>query len=239
MNDFSRPTDPGPDQTVYESIHGAILSHRLPPGTKLTEEKLSSIFGVSRERIRKVILRLAHDKCVELKPNRGAYVAQPGVEEARDVFEARRVIEAHLVDLVAQNATDEDFARLEGNLVAEGDDHRLGLFRQAVSTSGDFHLLLAEASGNQVLADILKDLVARSSLILAMYGETRFDLCALDEHTEILRKLRDRNAARARRLMTEHLQKIENNLRFDRVEGRLVDLATAFPSVAGREAGSP
>ena len=197
MNDSPAHADPGPDQTVYESIHGAILSHRLPPGTKLTEEKLSAIFGVSRERIRKVILRLAHDKCVDLKPNRGAYVARPGVEEARDVFEARRVIEAHLVDLVAQNATEADFARLEANLADEGDHHRLGRFRQAVSTSGDFHLLLADASGNRVLADILKDLVARSSLILAMYGEKRFDLCALDEHADILRKLKERNSSRA------------------------------------------
>jgi DNA-binding GntR family transcriptional regulator len=222
---------PGPDQTVYQSIQTAILSHRLPPGTKLTEEKLSTIFGVSRERIRKVILRLAHDKCVDLKPNRGAYVARPGVEEARDVFEARRVIEAHLVDLVSRNATEADFVRLEANLAAERDDHRQGLFRQAVSTSGDFHLLLAGTSGNLVLGDILKDLVARSSLILAMYGEKRFDLCALDDHTEILRKLREGNASRAKKLMVEHLQEIEDNLRFDQSRDKLVDLTAIFAGV--------
>ena len=231
MNDAVPLPDAGPDSTVYESIHQAILAHRLPPGTKLTEEKLSSIFGVSRERIRKVILRLAHDKCVELKPNRGAYVAQPGVEEARDVFEARRVIEAHLVELVARHATPSDFARLEDNLAAEGEDHRRGLFRQAVSTSGDFHLLLAAASGNQVLGDILKDLVARSSLILAMYGEKRFDLCALEEHGEILRKLREGNPSRAKKLMVDHLQEIEDNVRFDRPEARLTHLSAIFAGV--------
>jgi DNA-binding GntR family transcriptional regulator len=218
----------GPDQTVYESIQRAILSQRLAPGTKLTEEKLSTLFGVSRERIRKVFQRLAHDKCIELKPNRGAYVAQPGIREAREVFAARRLIEAHLVDLIATNAGPKDFSRLEANLASERQEHLQDQFKEAVSTSGDFHLLLAEVAGNQVLADILKDLVARSSLILSMYGQRRFSLCGLEEHEEIVKKLKDGQQARARKLMQDHLQEIEDQLRFDERAPRHADLAEIF-----------
>lgn len=223
------PGEPvGPDQTVYESIRRAILSQRLAPGTKLTEGKLSTLFGVSRERIRKVFQRLAHDKCLELKPNRGAYVAQPGIREAREVFAARRLIEVHLVDLVAANATPDDFSRLEANLESERQEHLQDQFREAISTSGDFHLLLAEVAGNQVLTDILKDLVARSSLILSMYGQRRFSLCGLEEHEEIVKKLKDGQQARARKLMQEHLQEIEDQLRFDETSSRPADLAEIF-----------
>ena len=64
------------DHVVYDGIHRAILEQRLPPGTKLGEESLSSLFDVSRARVRRILLRLAHDKSVKLRPNRGAYVAQ-------------------------------------------------------------------------------------------------------------------------------------------------------------------
>lgn len=228
MTEFLPGEPMGPDQTVYESIRKAILSQRLAPGTKLTEGTLSTLFGVSRERIRKVFQRLAHDKCIELKPNRGAYVAEPGIREAREVFAARRLIEVHLVDLVAAKATPDDFSRLEANLESERQEHLQDQFREAISTSGDFHLLLAEVAGNQVLTDILKDLVARSSLILSMYGQRRFSLCGLEEHEEIIRKLKEGQQARARKLMQEHLQEIEDQLRFDEPSPRQADLAEIF-----------
>src|SRR5436189_31504 len=84
------------DHLVYDRIHRAILEQRLPPGTKLGEESLSSLFAVSRARVRRILLRLAHDKSVELRPNRGAYVAQPSAQDAREVFTARRIVEAHI-----------------------------------------------------------------------------------------------------------------------------------------------
>ncbi len=214
-----------PDQTVYEALKKAILSRRLPPGTKLTEEKLSAIFKVSRERVRKVIQRLAHDKCVDLFPNRGAFVAQPGVDEAKQVFEARRFLEPHLVDLVAANALPQDLIPLQANVTTEREQHQHGEFQEAIATSGDFHVLLAAAAGNQVLAGILKDLVERSSLVIAMYGESRFDLCGVDEHEEILTKLRAGQVGRARKLLLDHLQAIEDGLRFDRSGTPSVDLA--------------
>src|SRR6058998_2881578 len=90
------------DHLVYDRIHRAILEQRLPPGTKLGEESLSSLFAVSRARVRRILLRLAHDKSVELRPNRGAYVAQPSAQDAREVFTARRIVEAHTVEGVAK-----------------------------------------------------------------------------------------------------------------------------------------
>ena len=82
---------------IYERIWMAIVDRSLPPGTKLTEDRLGELFGVSRTRIRQVLFQLAYEGVVTLEPNRGAFVAQPSVRDAREVFEARRVIECSVV----------------------------------------------------------------------------------------------------------------------------------------------
>ena len=68
---------------IYEKIYVAILEHRLHPGTKLVEERLAEIFGVSRARVREVLARLAHEQIVEMIPQRGAYVSKPSIEQDR------------------------------------------------------------------------------------------------------------------------------------------------------------
>ena len=50
---------------IYERIYVAILEHRLHPGTKLGEERMADIFGVSRARVREVLARLAHEHIQE------------------------------------------------------------------------------------------------------------------------------------------------------------------------------
>ena len=82
------------ENEIYERMVATILDHRLPPGTKLIEEKLASAFGVSRTRVRPVLVRLANEQVVTLTPNRGAMVAQPTEAEAREVFEVRRLIKS-------------------------------------------------------------------------------------------------------------------------------------------------
>src|SRR5262245_61492413 len=86
-----------PDARIYDRIHAAIIEQRLPPGTKLGEQALSSLFGTSRARVRQVLVDLSHGGMVELHRNRGAYVTQLSTREAREVFTARRLVEAHIV----------------------------------------------------------------------------------------------------------------------------------------------
>ena len=97
---------------IYEQIYAAIVEHRLHPGTKLVEERLAEIFGVSRARVREVLARLAHEQIVEMIPKRGAYVAKPSIEQALDVFEARRLIEPAVLRRLIETLTPEKLARL-------------------------------------------------------------------------------------------------------------------------------
>src|SRR6195952_1031286 len=121
MNDQSLPLKKQPrssdsgrsvtqDDIVYEHIFDAILEQRLAPGTKLSEEALGEIFGVSRTIIRRALSRLGHEGVVLLRPNRGAVVASPSVEEARQVFFARRMVEKAITELAVEPATPEQLA---------------------------------------------------------------------------------------------------------------------------------
>ena len=86
---ISAPAEGGGNTTqrIVESITTAIVERRLMPGTKLAEQKIADIFKVSRTVVRQALNQLSRDKLVTLEPARGAFVAQPSVDEARQVFE--------------------------------------------------------------------------------------------------------------------------------------------------------
>jgi len=214
------------DEAVFARLHGAIVEHRLEPGTKLGEEALCEIFGVSRAQIRRILLNLAHANLVELRPNRGAFVAQPSVREARHVFEARRAVEAAIVERAVHRMTEEKFAELVELTEAENQAHGRGDKQAVIRLSGEFHLCLARIAGNEVLLAILRDLVARTSLIIATYGAGRDLGCSHDDHTAIAQTLRDGDGAAAATSMLRHLQFIEEQLRLTADSGPAVDLKT-------------
>src|SRR5215217_1189689 len=65
------------DLRIYSAVVNAVMSHRLPPGTRLGEAEFCELYDVSRTTVRKALQRLAHEHIVVLRPNRGAVVASP------------------------------------------------------------------------------------------------------------------------------------------------------------------
>ena len=150
----------GAGDDIYEQIVSAIFEHRLQPGTKLGEDRLAAIFGVSRSRIRLVLMRLAHEQMVRLEPNRGAFVAAPTPEEARHIFEARRLIEPGVVRRLIGILSANGLARLRGLVRDEGKARERSDRRATIRLSGEFHVLLAELAGNPVLARTMRELTS-------------------------------------------------------------------------------
>ena len=101
------------DAWIYDQLFGAILEQRLRPETKLTENELCEVFGVSRTIIRKVLLRLSLDRVVELRPNRGAIIAAPEPNEVREIFDARRLLEDGIVTTAAEKCSPIDAEALK------------------------------------------------------------------------------------------------------------------------------
>lgn len=201
------------DMRIYKAVVNAVMSHRLPPGTHLGEADFCELYQVSRTTVRKALQRLAHDHIIELRPNRGAVVASPTPQEAREIFAARRAIEREIVPLVIKNATPESIRQIRAALAAEDAARRSGDRAGWIRLGGEFHLLLAQLAGNHVLQRFMAELVSRCSLIIALYEMPGSAMCENDEHQNLATLIEKGKVKEATRLIEHHLLEIEARLR--------------------------
>jgi DNA-binding GntR family transcriptional regulator len=201
---------------IVESLTRAIVEHRLQPGTKLAEQKLADHFGVSRTLVRQALHQLSQNRLIKLEPARGAFVAAPTSSEARQVFAVRRMLEVEMARAFARESTPARIKALREHMAKEKAAVDENDASGRIELLGDFHVRIAELMGNEVLAQILRDLVSRSSLISLMYQRDGAARHSQQEHVELVRAFAARDEARAARLMDEHLLHVEDSLAFDR-----------------------
>lgn len=192
-------------ERIYSALLAAILDHRLAPGTRLPEDELGALFGASRTIVRAALQALAHQRVVVIQPNRGAHVAKPTVEEARQVFEARSLLEPRLASLAAERATAADVNRLKAHHRAEERALKRGDQGEAIALSARFHNMIAEIADQEILAGFLRELTSRSSLVIALYWRRIDAICERHAHHELLDAIAQHKAGRAADLMQSHL----------------------------------
>jgi len=194
------------DMHIYNAILDAILNRQLKPGTRLVEAPLCKAFGVTRGVIRRIFVKLAHDKIIEIQPNRGAIVAEHDLEDTKAVFEARSMLELGTVRKLAKRAKNvnlqsvRELVRKEENALSDGN------WKEWVKLSGDFHLKLSEINNNPLVTNYLQTLIARTSLLIRMYESPAHNSCSIEEHTAILNAIEQGDEQLATSLMEEHLE---------------------------------
>lgn len=213
------------DQAIQRDIAAAIFEQRLPPGTRLSEARLGELYNVSRTVARKALLRLAGEKLVDIRPNRGAIVAQPSVQEAHDVFEARRMVEIGLLKHALPAMTPKHHLHLRELLEADHQAHAAHDRQRMIHASGDFHLELARPAGNEVLLHFLEQLIRRTSLIIATYETQATTACSDNAHEALINAIEARDVPLAQRLMREHLEDCELQLKLPQPPSQEQDLA--------------
>ncbi|HXV32062.1 MAG TPA: GntR family transcriptional regulator [Sinorhizobium sp.] len=219
--------DLSPRETVQTSIDEAvvsgILSARIRPGTRLSENELASLFNVSRTRVREAMMRLEQRGIVKVSPRRGWFVVEPSAEEAVAVYAARRVIEAGLLrsmDRLTEAGRETLHAHLaeEKAAIAARDRQRL------TCLMGDFHIRIAELSGNAILVEILRDLTARTILISLLYQSDFHAMQSHLGHCRIVAAMEEGDFQKAAGLSVEHLDEVETGLDLTRRPDPLADL---------------
>jgi len=202
--------------SIVEALTRAIVEHRLLPGAKLAEQKLASHFGVSRTLIRQALFQLSQNKLIRMEPARGAFVAAPSVNEAQQVFTVRRMIEAEMVRAFLKEVTPAKIKALRAHIQQERQAVSQGDVTGRTELLGDFHVRMAELMGNQVLAEILRELISRCALITLMYQSRHAAAHSSDEHEDIVAALAAKDESLAVQLMHDHLAHVEASLTFDR-----------------------
>jgi len=212
--DAPAAADDGRDRVgrIREGVMAAILEQRLLPGTKLGEDEIGEIYGASRTLVRTALLKLAHEGIVSIEKNRGAFVSHPTPADARQVFEARRLIEPAIIDHAIDAVSPLWLERLHQHIAEEREAELRGDARAMVRLSGEFHRLVAEMSGHLVYLGFLNELIARSSLIILLYRRRDTPPCGTDHHAELVTAIGNRDKERARALMIAHLVDIEAEL---------------------------
>ncbi|MBU2943833.1 GntR family transcriptional regulator [Shimia thalassica] len=224
LTDFIQPTLTGPSARLVASLSMAIHENKLLPGTKLGEDELGDIFKVSRTVVRTALQELSHAELVELKRNRGAFVSQPTVREAREVFEARALLEPRTARSAAERMTEEAAARLEAHIAAEHAAIKAGEAGKALRLSGHFHIEISRIADQTTIAGFIERLVARSSLIIALYWKRQSALCEKHAHHALVDALRRGDGADAEELMKSHLLDILTALDLREVVQPPIDL---------------
>ncbi len=224
------PADATTDsQQIRDRLRDAIVERRLAPGTKLSESDVGDLFKVSRTLVRAALQALAYEGLVTVEKNRGAFVAHPSPQEARQIFATRRLIEPGLLSAAAARIGPGEIEALRKLLATE--EHLTAqrgrsARRAEIKASGDFHLALADLTGNAILRRFMDELIARSSLVIALYGQSTVSSCGHSEHDDILTAIEKGDIDTASSLMIRHIDHIEADL--DLRERKPTDLRAAL-----------
>lgn len=206
---------PGPasrSDLVVAGLQRAIFEHKIAPGTKLSEDEVGEIFGVSRTIVRSALQALAHSQLVTIEKNRGAFIASPTPREAHEVFEARGLIEPRVAAMAARRMTDQSLEALRAHIEDEHSAMHAGDKGLALSLSGGFHLKIADIAGHDVFTGFIHALISRSSLIIALYWRRADTTCESHSHHALMKAFETRDPAAAEEIMRSHIVDLHSGL---------------------------
>jgi DNA-binding GntR family transcriptional regulator len=213
---------------VVAGLQRAIFEHKIAPGTKLSEDEVGEIFGVSRTIVRSALQALAHSQLVSIEKNRGAFIASPSPKEAHEVFEARGLIEPRVAAMAAKRMTDQMLGTLRIHIEEEHEAMASGDKGRALSLSGEYHLKIADIAGHDVFTDVIRSLISRSSLIIALYWHRADTTCESHSHHALMKAFEDSDPAAAEEIMRSHIVDLHSGLNLSDPSKSPLSLADAL-----------
>jgi DNA-binding GntR family transcriptional regulator len=197
---------------IAERIVDALMAQRLGPGTRLGEQALADLFGVSRTLIREAMMRLDARGIVKVNARRGWFVVESTPEQVRQAFAARRVIETGLLRDGYARLDKAAYSRLRAHVAEEREAITARDIGQRSWLLGDFHVCLADVLGNQLLTEMVRDLTTRTQLMAMQYQSDAEAIESAAEHAAIIDALESGDVEKGIALMQSHLHTICDEL---------------------------
>jgi DNA-binding GntR family transcriptional regulator len=197
-------------EIVFKKLRDGIISGHYKPGQRLVERELAEMMNVSRTPVREALGRLEQEKLVTTTSSNRVIVIEPNLNDVREIFQCRIVLEALVARLAAQNATTAQIEFLEKNVeeacITKGTE-------KLVLYNSDFHNMICKASHNQRLFDLLIGLQTQISLLrttsLSVEGRPQANI---DEHRDIFKAVKNRRPEVAEVMMKNHLEMVSESI---------------------------
>jgi DNA-binding GntR family transcriptional regulator len=215
---------------ISDRILESVLAKKLAPGSRLGEKQLAVLFSCSRTLVREALIRLSARGIVEVSARRGWYLVEPSKKEAQEAFEARFVIETGLLR-TARSIDERSLRRLRAHIEQQQSALKSSNIGLRSYLFGDFHVCLAEALGNSLLAETIRDLIVRTTLAAMLHQSDDDAARSCAEHAGIVAALEAGDLAEAEHRMANHLGAWEAKLPIPSKPDPLAQLRQALAPV--------
>lgn len=199
---------PSTVDTLYTELKQKIISFELYPGSRVTEQVLAEMFGVSRTPIRQALQRLEIEGFLSIRPKQGCFIRELDVSELMEYYEARIAIELLIVESAVNAMNDKQIDQMMAVWQPEAHDQELSGGIDLGGKDEAFHVGLALASEKPVLAALLEKINHRIRVIrrLDLNSDNRSQR-TYNEHFEILQLIKERDKGKAKLAMKRHIQR--------------------------------
>jgi DNA-binding GntR family transcriptional regulator len=192
---------------IADELRDLVLLEKLAPGAPIPERETAEALGVSRTPLRESLRMLASEGLIEISPNRPPQVANPSLRELKELLQVQGALEALAGELACNNASDkelEEIALIAKDMSVVSDQcEALEFFQKDMR----FHQSIVASSKNQALIDTHR--LYNSRLWRARFISSRRRVNrsgTLDQHTEIVAALLDRQQGKAAKALRNHLE---------------------------------
>lgn len=195
---------------VYNAIYASLMSLKIPPGGRISIDSLAREMGVSQTPVREALSRLEAQGLV-MKTHLVGYSAANQLDRKRldQLYELRLLLEPHAAAMAARNMADpaiENLEHLAREMASINADDPRAAYSTFAQLDSDFHDMIAQGSGNELIQEALARLHIHVHLFRLFY-HSHAASTAVAEHDEIIRAIRNRDSERARSAMTIHIEK--------------------------------
>lgn len=199
------------NQIVFEAIRHAIIQGDIPVGERINEKEYSLMLNISRTPIREAIRRLEEEGLVEYVPNYGVIVKKVSIEDAKEIFELRKVLDSLATISAMERMTEKEFLILENELLFAENANKRGEIDVVIESSSKFNELIYTFSGKKRLKSIvvkLREYIKRFRDISLTGDERREN--ALDDHRKIFQLMKEKKTQELTEVLHVHLAKAEH-----------------------------
>ena len=195
---------------IYSSLEEKILLMEYPPGQILQEKELADQFGIGKTPVREALIYLEAAGLVERVPYGTTYVAEVDFAKLRDTFELRNSLMEIAAQWASKRVTQEQLSQMEDILQRmENETDPKNLMR----LDSEFHEVMNEATGNQMLCRALELLRYQAIRVWALARDKSFTLEFKEDFREILQALKEGNSSLTKRLLRRHAEKFIHEIR--------------------------